>query len=390
MTWGSVQLFARSFAKHELEHLGHKLGHVDAGQRVELLREDETHGGWDPKWGAPLWRNPEEERAPNMTSGPGWAVMDGECRCTTTEPARHTSTGGLEVKWTVDTGAEIHCIGQETATKMILLEMNESRELATISGKITCELRVLQSGTWGDIVVAVGPFEDNIISWRSLSGWWRMSLSHGGGLVRRTSPEDDDQTYTHPTKTPRRGKGAQKGHRGKGSQQEEPARSRQQGGIVANFLQERDNQLRWYLAPGDSPKTVLIPRWLLKRLATRRLLRDEEMLKHKTETTALGRVDCATLATELMIVPVTGGREVLADRRTGLEVSDFSIETFKEIKEKAGAVVPFPLRMAGEQCIPAAAFDREIMNNIEASYAEGRDESDEDQTVVDEDATYRD
>ena len=67
-----------------------------------------------------------------------------------------------------------------------------------------------------------------------------------------------------------------------------------------------------------------------------------------------------------------------------------SIETFKEIKEKAGAVVPFPLRMAGEQCIPAAAFDREIMNNIEASYAEGRDESDEDQTVVDEDATYRD
>ena len=78
--------------------------------------------------------------------------------------------------------------------------------------------------------------------------------------------------------------------------------------------------MRWYLAPGDSPKTVLIPRWLLKRLATRRLLRDEEMLKHKTETTALGRVDCATLATELMIVPVTGGREVLADRRTGLEV----------------------------------------------------------------------
>ena len=148
--------------------------------------------------------------------------------------------------------------------------------------------------------------------------------------------------------------------------------------------------MRWYLAPGDAPRTVFIPRWLLKRLAARRLLREEETLKHRVETTALGRVDCATLATELMVVPVTGGREVLADRRTGYEVEDLLIETFKELKEKAGTVVPFPFRAAGEQCTPAAAFDREIMNQIEARYAESLDESDEDQTLVDEDATYRD
>ena len=148
--------------------------------------------------------------------------------------------------------------------------------------------------------------------------------------------------------------------------------------------------MRWYLAPGDTLRTVLIPRWLLKRVAVRRLLREEEILQNRTETTALGRVDCATLATELMVVPVTGGREVLADRRTGHEVADFSIETFKELKEKAGTVVPFPLRVAGERCVPAAAFGRKIVNQIEAHYAEGVDESDGDQTLVDEDATYRD
>ena len=136
------------------------------------------------------------------------------------------------------------------------------------------------------------------------------------------------------------------------------------------------------MAAGDVPRTVIIPRWLLKRLAVRRLLRKEETLKHKMETTAFGRVDCATLATELMVVPVTGGREVLADRRTGHEVEDLSIETFKELKERAGTVVPFPLRPAG--CTPAATYDREIRNQIEARYAEGLDESDEDQTVVDE------
>ena len=140
--------------------------------------------------------------------------------------------------------------------------------------------------------------------------------------------------------------------------------------------------MRWYLAPGDTLRTVLIPRWLLKRVAVRRLLREEETLQYKVETTALGRVDCATLATELMVVQVTGGREVLVDRRTGHEVEDLSIETFKELKEKAGTVVPFPLRPAG--CTPAASYDREIRNQIEARYAEGLDESDEDQTVVDE------
>ena len=140
--------------------------------------------------------------------------------------------------------------------------------------------------------------------------------------------------------------------------------------------------MRWYLAPGDAPRTVLIPRWLLKRLAVRRLLREEEMMKHKTETAALGRVDCATLATELMVVPVTGGREVLADRRTGHEVEDLSIETFKELKEKAGTVVPFPLRPAG--CTPAASYDREIRNQVEALCAEDLGESDEEQTIVDE------
>ena len=67
-----------------------------------------------------------------------------------------------------------------------------------------------------------------------------------------------------------------------------------------------------------------------------------------------------------------------------------STETFKELKEKAGTIVPFPFRAAAEQCVPAAPFDREIVRQIETLYAEDQEESDEDQTLVDEDATYQD
>ena len=390
LVWPDIQQFARVFAKQELEHHGHRLGHVHAGGRVQTLRSGE--GTWDPRWGAPLWKEPGGEIA--MTAGQGWAAVSAACRCVTVESARTEAVpmGITEVEWMLDTGAEIHCISRSTAECLNLEQMptEELRELQTVAGKITCELKCLRSYTWGEIVVAVGPFEDNIISWRSLSGWWRLSMSHGGGFLRKIAVEDEDKTYTHPSKAARPPKGYQTGSRGKGKGQghaeEAVPSSRRCGGIVSNFNSERDSQLRWSLSGRDETIMEQLPRWLVKRLAIRRILRSDGMNDDRLEYTALGREDCANLATEMIIVGVDEDLEVLVDRRTGQEVGVPSLNSFRQMKAKAGLIVASPFRVQGET-IPSPIVDESSAQQIKETYLQMRndqEDSDDEQTVVDE------
>ena len=71
LVWRDVREFARVFAKQELQHHGHRLGHVHAGGRIQSLPDGE--GIWDLPWGAPLWKEPGEDIT--MTAGLGWAAV---------------------------------------------------------------------------------------------------------------------------------------------------------------------------------------------------------------------------------------------------------------------------------------------------------------------------
>ena len=98
---------------------------------------------------------------------------------------------------------------------------------------------------------------------------------------------------------------------------------------MSNFNSERDSQLRWSLSGRDETIMEQLPRWLVKRLAIRRILRSDGMNDDRLEYTALGREDCANLATEMIIVGVDEDLEVLVDRRTGHEVGVPSLNSFR-------------------------------------------------------------
>ena len=215
-------------------------------------------------------------------------------------------------------------------------------------------------------------------------------MSHGGGFLKKIAVNEEDKTYTHPSKVARPPKGYQTGSRGKGKGQgyaEEAATlSRRYGGIMSNFNPERDSQLRWPLPTRDETIMEQLPRWLVKRLAIRRILRHDGVNEDKLEHTALGREDCANLATEMIIVGVDENLEVLVDRRTGHEVGSPSLNSFRQARERAGLIVASPFRVQGE-AIPSPAVDDAIAQRIKETYLRSgsdQEDSDDEQTVVDE------
>ena len=59
--------------------------------------------------------------------------------------------------------------------------------------------------------------------------------------------------------------------------------------------------------------------------------------------------------------------EILVDSRTGQEVGDISITTFRQVKEKAGLIVASPFRVSGE-AIPSPAVDETTKKKIKDIY----------------------
>ena len=147
------------------------------------------------------------------------------------------------------------------------------------------------------------------ISWQSLSSIWRLSLSAGGGVLRRRSStsllsSDGEPTWSISWETYRYG-----------------------------FLQGANRRWRRYL----------LPKSLLARVIWRRFR--EEMTPPRRICVALEPSDEATASSELKVVedltssPVV---ERVVDRRTGDPWPEISIALAKELQINGAGSMPWP------------------------------------------------
>ena len=147
------------------------------------------------------------------------------------------------------------------------------------------------------------------ISWQSLSSIWRISLSAGGGVLRRRSStsllsSDGEATWSIHWETYRYG-----------------------------FLQGANRRWRRYL----------LPQSLLARVVRRRIC--ERMTPPRRICVALEPSDEATASSELMVVenltpsPVV---ERVVDRRTGDPWPEISVALAKELQINGAGSMPWP------------------------------------------------